>query len=113
MPPRVVSLHVSISERHTAIQPDVSEDFRAVPEMRRQQRLSIMGSEGLARPWRTPGLAFGDLIVPDVIFWVHPLDALPEGISGVLGLDVLERVGAIINLRESWLTVSAEEPTPA
>jgi hypothetical protein len=27
--------------------------------------------------------------------------------------DVLERVGAIINLRENWLTVHPEEPEPA
>lgn len=38
---------------------------------------------------------------------------LPEDIGGVLGLDVLERAGAIVNLREGWLTVFAEEPAPA
>lgn len=110
---RVVDLHVSISERHTAIQSDVLGALNAVPEMRRQQRLRIMGSEALARPWRTPGLLFGDLVILNATFWVHSLEALPEGISGVLGLDVLERAGAIVNLRESWLTVSAEEPTSA
>lgn len=108
-----VMLHVSTSEFHTAIQPDVLEDFGAVPEMQRQQRLHIMGTESLARPWRMPGLAFGDLVIPNVTVWVHPLETLPEGISGVLGLDVLERAGAIINLRENWLTVHPEEPEPA
>ena len=111
--PRLITLHVSTSEFHTAIQPDILEDFGAVPEMQRQQRLSIMGTESLARPWRMPGLAFGDLVIPNVPFWVHPLTTLPDGISGVLGLDVLERVGAIINLRENWLTVYPEEPVPA
>lgn len=111
--PRWVMLHVSTSEFRTAIQPDVLEDFRAVPEMQRQQRLSIMGTERLARAWRTPGLVFGDLVLSNVTVWVHPLETLPEGISGVLGLDVLERAGALINLREEWLTVYAEEPAPA
>ena len=113
MRPRGVMVHVSTSEFRTAIRPEVLAEFRAVSEMRRQQRLSILGSEGLARPWRTPGLAFGDLVIPDVIFWVHPLETLPEDMSGVLGLDVLERAGAIINLPAGWLTVSAEEPTSA
>lgn len=108
-----VMLHVSTSEFHTAIQPDTLEDFGAVPEMQRQQRLRMMGTERLARPWRMPGLAFGDLVIPNVTVWVHPLEMLPEGISGVLGLDVLERAGAIINLRENWLTVHPEEPEPA
>jgi hypothetical protein len=108
-----VMLHVSTSEFRTAIQPDVLEDFGAVPEMQRQQRLSILGTERLARPWRTPGLVFGDVVIPHVTVWVHPLEGLPEGIGGVLGLDVLGRIGAIINLREGWLTVHEEEPTPA
>jgi hypothetical protein len=112
-PPVWVFLHVSLSEAHTAIQPDVLEDFGAVPEMRRQERLRILGDEAITRAWRVPGLTFGDIIFPNVTFWVHPLETLPEGISGVLGLDVLERAGAIVNLRESWLTVFAEEPTPA
>ena len=73
----------------------------------------VMGHSALAHLCRTPGLALGDIIVPDVTFWVHPLETLPEGVSGVLGLDVLERAGAIVNLRENWLTVFAEEPTPA
>jgi hypothetical protein len=106
-------LHVSTSEFHTALRPDVLEDFQAVLEMRRQERVRIMGDEALARAWRAPGLAFGDIIIPDVTFWAHPLEMLPEDIGGVLGLDVLERVGAIVNLRESWLTVFAEEPTSA
>ncbi|HEU5367453.1 MAG TPA: hypothetical protein VFU69_03275 [Ktedonobacterales bacterium] len=72
-----------------------------------------MGDEALARAWRAPGLAFGDIIIPNVTFWAHPLEMLPEDIGGVLGLDVLERAGAIVNLRESWLTVFAEEPTSA
>ena len=108
-----VMLHVSTSEVRTAIQPDALEDFGAVPEMRRQQHLSILGTERLARAWRTPGLAFGDLIIPNVTIWVHPLEMLPEGISGVLGLDVLERAGAITNLREGWLTVFPEVLAPA
>ncbi len=110
---RGVMLHISLSEFYTAIQPDVFEDFRAVPEMRRQQRLTVMGHTALARLCRTPGLTFGDILIPDVTFWVHPLETLPEGVSGVLGLDVLERAGAIVNLRESWLAVFAEEPTSA
>lgn len=113
MRPRWVMLHISTSEFRTAVQPDILEYFRAVPEMMRQERLHILGSAGTARAWRMSGLAFGDVLVPDVTFWVHPLDTLPEGISGVLGLDVLEQVGAIINLRENWLTVHPEEPEPA
>jgi hypothetical protein len=112
-PPVWVMLHISLSDFHTAIQPDILEDFRAIPEMRRQEHLRILGDEALARAWRVPGLAFGDIVIPDVTFWVHPLGTLPQGISGVLGLDVLERVGAIVNLRESWLTVFTEEPIPA
>lgn len=111
--PRLITLHVSTSEFRTAVQPDVLEDFGAMLELRRPQHLRVMGTESLARPWRMPGLAFGDLVIPHVTFWVHPLEMLPEGISGVLGLDVLERVGAIINLRENWLTVHPEEPAPA
>lgn len=106
-------LHVSTSEFHTALRPDVLEDFQAVLEMRRQERVRIMGDEALARAWRAPGLAFGDIIIPNVTFWAHPLEMLPEDIGGVLGLDVVERAGAIVNLRESWLTVFTEEPTSA
>ncbi len=111
--PHWITFHVSTSEFRTAVQPDVLEEFGAIPEMQRQQQIGIMGSSALARLWRMPGLAFGDLVLPDVTFWVHPLETLPEGISGVLGLDVLERVGAIINLRENWLTVYPEEPVSA
>jgi hypothetical protein len=106
-------LHVSISESRIVIRPEVVAAFRAVPEMRRQERLRILGDEALARAWRMPGLALGDTIIPEVICWVHPLPTLPEDIGGVLGLDVLERVSAIVNLRAGWLTVSAEEPTTA
>ncbi len=106
-------LHISTSEFHTAIRPEVAVEFRAVPEMRSLERLRILGDEALARVWRAPGLAFGDILIPDVTCWVHPLEQLPEDIGGVLGLDVLERVGAIVNLRAGWLTVFAEEPTPA
>lgn len=106
-------LHVSTSEFHTALRPDVLEDFQAVLEMRRQERVRIMGDEALARAWRAPGPAFGDIIIPNVTFWAHPLEMLPEDIGGVLGLDVVERAGAIVNLRESWLTVFTEEPTSA
>lgn len=111
--PHWITFHVNTSEFRTAVRPDVLEEFGAIPEMQRQQQIGIMGSIALARLWRMPGLAFGDLVLPDVTFWVHPLETLPEGISGVLGLDVLERVGAIINLRENWLTVYPEEPASA
>lgn len=111
--PHWITFHVSTSEFRTAVRPDVLEEFGAISEMQRQQQIGIMGSTALARAWRAPGVAFGELVLPDVTFWVHPLETLPEGISGVLGLDVLERVGAIINLRENWLTVHPEEPEPA
>jgi len=111
--PRLVNLHISLSEFRTAIQSDLLEDFDAIPQMQRRQPLSILGTEGSARAWRAPGLVFGDVIISHVTVWVHPLEMLPEGISGVLGLDVLSRLGAIINLREGWLTVHAEEPLPA
>lgn len=110
---RWITFLVSTSEFRTAVQPDVLEEFGAVPEMQRQQQIGMMGSTALARAWRAPGVVFGNLVLPDVLFWVHPLETLPEGISGVLGLDVLERVGAIINLRENWLTVYPEEPASA
>lgn len=113
MRPRWEMLHVSISESRIVIRPEVVAAFRAVPEMRRQERLRILGDEALCRAWRMPGLAFGDIIIPEVTCWVHPLPTLPEDISGVLGLDVLERLSAIVNLRAGWLTVSAEEPTTA
>ncbi len=113
MRPRWVMVHISTSEFRTAIRPDVAAEFRAVPEMRPLERLRILGDEALARVWRMPGLALGDIIVPDVTCWVHSLPTLPEDIGGVLGLDVLERVSAIVNLHAGWLTVFAEEPTPA
>lgn len=110
---RLITFHVSTSEFRTAVRPDVLEEFGAIPEMQRHQQIGIMGGTALARAWRAPGVVFGNLVLPDVLFWVHPLETLPEGASGVLGLDVLERVGAIINLRENWLTVHPEEPEPA
>lgn len=106
-------LHVSTSEFRTAIRPEVAVEFRAVPEMRPMECLRILGDEALARVWHMPGLAFGDILIPEVVCWVHPLPTLPEDIGGVLGLDILERVSAIVNLRAGWLTVSAEEPTTA
>ena len=108
--PRWVMLHISTSEFHTAIQQEVLQDLKAVPELARPQNLRILGSDGLARPWKAPGLVFGEILVPDIGFWVHPLNALPEGISGVLGLDVLRRERAIIKLEQGWLTVSSETP---